>query len=843
MAETVAELLVKIGADVEGLKTGSAEMRGVLARLQADSDKAAGGFSRFQAATVSVAAAVNIATQAYRLFAGVASSVASTVSAFVDAASDQSDAQLQLANALELTGNASEKVISAFDEQASAMQKVSRFADESVTAVQGLLTRFGVLPQDMQAATQAVADFAAATGQDLTTAAETLGRAIEGQTRGFKQYGITLEDTGSKSQNLANAVGALNDKFAGSALASVQNMRGNFIVLASAFDEVKETLGGFLTDSDEGKRVLKFFTDELVRLNEELTHNKAGIAAFVDEGLRALVTGFITTAKALVLAADVFEIAGRKLAAFAKLTANITNPTGFAAVKQAFGDLTGAVETHSEALLIRLSQVEERFQNFGTEAPKIAKTGDAIGGVGTAAEKTSTSMDKLTASSTKLGAVADPTAAALEKQEAALASMDETLANLDFEAATAGLTPLEAEIAKTADDFQKLGEAAGVSLDTITAKTEEAAQKTREAFNKDLFGDYAAALATIRVESEAWALSAGRNATEQQKLAQAVEDQKANLDAAVATYVRAKTNTGAFSQETLVAQNNVRLAQRAYEDAGGALASYEAELEAAADNSAALAEETARVARNLGNLARGSTGRTFELGVDERPFEDQLAQLQQSGATADEFRRLAEEAKAAAESIVVDTRSMTTLGDAGGFARFLATNKFGLEQVAAAADLAADAVERFGEAAGRVSAQGIITIPILATGSPTLPFSQYFDQYLPQKLAHLDLEPEPLIFRTSVDGVDGGGIAPIRASLRTGANDSPLTAADADMMREQNDILRDIADSNRHAADASARTASEVGGDSFASRLLGRMETTMKRRGERNFAFSTRRHV
>src|SRR5688572_2460205 len=530
MAETVAELLVKIGADVEGLKKGSAEMNTLLQKLQADSDKAGGGFSRLQSTTISLAAAVSLAKDAYRLFSGVLSTVSGVAAELASAASDQEDALLQLRNALELTGNASDEVVAAFEAQADALQKQSRFADEAVNSVQALLTRFGVVPEDMGAATQAVADFASATGTDLTTAAEAVGRAVEGQARGLKAYGITLEDTGSKSKNLANAVAALNDRFGGSAAASVENMRGQIAVLSNAYGEIQETLGGFITQSDEGARIIAFVTDELNKLNATLALNQTSLAEVTDGALRGFVLFMIDASAATIAMGDALVTLGSKTLAVGKVLAGLQQ-ADFGFAKEGLEDLFDSVDTGSAQALTALAEFRARFEAFGNDVPpSVEKVGDAVGALPPKMDEAGVATEGLAAKAPALIDASDRTAKSLEDQRDALEKISESLADLDFEAAIAGLTPLEKEIAQFAEANRKAFEEGNLSAEEFGNVMAGAAEKIRETFAKDIFADYKKSVQEIGIEQDIFTQITGKGATEQERLNQEVATAQARSE-------------------------------------------------------------------------------------------------------------------------------------------------------------------------------------------------------------------------------------------------------------------------------------------------------------------------
>ena len=837
MAETVAELLVKIGADVEGLKAGSAEMRAVLGRLQADSEKARGGFSKLQATTVTLAGAVTLAKDAYKLLSGVISTVADSIKSFIDAASDQEDAQLQLRNALELTGKASEDVVSAFDAQASAMQEMSRFSDEAITAIQALLTRFGVVPESMQGATQAVADFAAATGTDLQTAAEAVGRAIEGQTRGLRAYGIVLEDTGSKSQNLANAVAAIEDRFGGAALASVTNFRGQLVVLGNAFGELQETLGGFFTQSDTARNAFALIGEAIADLNTFLQNNRAAIQAFVDQGVTLLI-------ESTLLAAEAFVKLGRAAVTAGQITGTIGANTA-----RAFGGALKGVDAQIDILQAKLEQItvqrafdeqaeKARAMGLAVDAvpPKIEKIGDSYQVVAGNADQASAAHGRYAASSAATADASDKTAKALEDEGDAFKEIQEVLDGIDFDNATAGLPELEKNIAKAREEIAKLGEGK-LTLEEIGTAGDEAARKIREGFSKDLFGDYSQKLKETQAESEAWALSTGRTATEQDKLARALEDSRANLDAAKNAFVEARTTTGEFSAETITARDNVSAAQSAVERAERSLASYAEQAGDAAASTGDLARQAGTVAssfdelsENIANVFKGlnagnlNTVRTGEFDLpDARGIANTVQLAIEVANVTGNVGDLESAVKAAleAQARLVTAAQGTTSGS--GFLGFFASEA---ARAAQAVDAARTALLRF-------QAQTVtgIDIPVTMSGSPKMAATDYVTRYLPGLFARLrdGVTPVDVAVNTAFSGRSGGasGVALGGGMVRV-SSDAPPALLQA--------IERLITTTDAGAA----RTVAALNGERFYSQTADGIRGVLQSRGDRTSSFGRR---
>lgn len=186
--------------------------------------------------------------QASSAFTSMASAARAGLQVLVDftkesvkayAESERVQRQLQLV-AKDLTG--------AFQQQAQAMAEANATSDELVMQVQTMLLRYGEAPNEVGATTQAILDYAAATGTDARTATEALTRGVESGTGHFKGLGVSIEATGDRTRDLTAATKALTEKFGGASAQDAQSLIGQTNAAKEAFGELQETFGGFVSE-------------------------------------------------------------------------------------------------------------------------------------------------------------------------------------------------------------------------------------------------------------------------------------------------------------------------------------------------------------------------------------------------------------------------------------------------------------------------------------------------------------------------------------------------------------------------------------------------------------------
>ena len=193
--------------------------------------------------------------------------------------------QVKLEAMLRATGGAVGLTATQLDAMASSLSRATGIDDELVKSAESLLLTFrNVGSQAFGPTMKAAADLAAVTGMDLRMAVETLGRALEDPAIGMdrlRRAGIIFSDQVRaqikdleahgqqlKAQQLLLSevqarVGGLSDAMGGTFLASLEKVK-------TEWSNVREEIGGFLTDSKGGVGVLADLATVLGKIADEI---------------------------------------------------------------------------------------------------------------------------------------------------------------------------------------------------------------------------------------------------------------------------------------------------------------------------------------------------------------------------------------------------------------------------------------------------------------------------------------------------------------------------------------------------------------------------------------------
>ena len=217
---------------------------------------------------------------AKNIFAGVAGGLAAafstqaiinftqaSVEAFLEA---EKNAQ-RLKFAITTIGGESEVQFERLIKQSEDLQKITVFSDDSIQQAQAALAAFGLTADEIEKLIPKLADFATITSQDIPSAAQQIGAALEGNGREFKKYGIEVSATASRTENLSAVMEGLT-KFQGAAEEATKTLTGQLEQQKNEVDELQETIGSKLAPSwVRVKKLFLEYIEAIISSKDELT--------------------------------------------------------------------------------------------------------------------------------------------------------------------------------------------------------------------------------------------------------------------------------------------------------------------------------------------------------------------------------------------------------------------------------------------------------------------------------------------------------------------------------------------------------------------------------------------
>jgi hypothetical protein len=167
----------------------------------------------------------------------------------VKAAIEDEAAQLRLAASLKNVTGATDDTIAATEDYILKTALANGVTDDELRPSLDRLVRSTKDVAQAQKLQTLALDIAAATGKSLTTVSESLAKAHDGNFGSLKRLGVSIDENIIKSKDFEAATAVMAATFKDQASIQADTFDGKMRRLKVAFDEGKETVGGFILDA------------------------------------------------------------------------------------------------------------------------------------------------------------------------------------------------------------------------------------------------------------------------------------------------------------------------------------------------------------------------------------------------------------------------------------------------------------------------------------------------------------------------------------------------------------------------------------------------------------------
>jgi len=226
----------------------------------------------------------------------------------VKAAIEDEQAQLRLANALRQATGATDAQIKATEDMILKTSLATGVADDKLRPAMQRLAVSTKSTEEAQKLLTLALDISAASGKDLETVANALGRAQDGNVTSLGRLGLGLSKTELATLSFTEVQAKLAELYGGAAATNAETFQGKIDRLKVGFDEAKESLGVALLPAveqfitflnDTGIPTLNAFIAGLTGdkgLSASLTETQRGAESFGKAigVVSNIISGFIT---------------------------------------------------------------------------------------------------------------------------------------------------------------------------------------------------------------------------------------------------------------------------------------------------------------------------------------------------------------------------------------------------------------------------------------------------------------------------------------------------------------------------------------------------------------------
>lgn len=219
---TLGELLIKIGVDVSDVREKLGDVEKRLTSLSEKAGSGGDGFSRFGARIVTLNNALELGAKAVEIFRAGFEHVSDFIGEAVKESEAHESAVKKLNAALESSVQFTTADSQALQELASQLAAVTTATGDTIIGFEQMLVQMGIGPDRIKAVTRAVLDLQAA-GVDADSAIRAFGKAAEGEFSAFQRLGVSIEGAEKNAKDLGNSLEAIKGQFGGDVATEAQN--------------------------------------------------------------------------------------------------------------------------------------------------------------------------------------------------------------------------------------------------------------------------------------------------------------------------------------------------------------------------------------------------------------------------------------------------------------------------------------------------------------------------------------------------------------------------------------------------------------------------------------------
>lgn len=226
----------------------------------------------------------------------------------LDAFIEDEDALVHLQAAFHATGKEAKSNADLIARLGTELAKTTVFSEGETLAAAAMLEQLsGISEEALERVIPAVQDMASAMGIDLTTAAQQVGKVLDGSTESFGRTGLAIEKNLDPAQRLDATVKLLTEHFGGMAAAMGDTLGGTMKRFFNSFEEL----------ASAGGRVLDIFVRPFVALLGPIVDKLVGwVNGTMDlyQAQNALSAGTATSTQMLLLYNDALKQVNKQIA-------------------------------------------------------------------------------------------------------------------------------------------------------------------------------------------------------------------------------------------------------------------------------------------------------------------------------------------------------------------------------------------------------------------------------------------------------------------------------------------------------------------------------------------------
>ena len=262
---------------------------------------------------------------------------------------------IRLEAALKLAGDFTVEANTRFRELAENLSDITGVEDDLIISSFALAKQFNTTNEEAERLVKASLDLSAATGVDLNTAVESLGKTLDGTAGRLAEQIPALRTLTAEQLRAGDAIAIVQERFQGAGEALGDSFGGSVSKLTNSFKDFAKSIGSLFVDNKAVTAFINGLSDGFQFLAKVINDNKVAIVDFVRNALLLLVK----------VLSDVVDAFDRVIGAGLKFAFNV-NP--IAGLNAGLKDLKKNLSEVSAASLVNNKELTKGIQNASKSA-------------------------------------------------------------------------------------------------------------------------------------------------------------------------------------------------------------------------------------------------------------------------------------------------------------------------------------------------------------------------------------------------------------------------------------------------------------------------------------------
>ena len=292
---------------------------------------------------------------------------------FVIEAGAEADAVLQgMKQSLRTAGDYSDEAAGSFEHFAKELAESSTFSEVSILSQVRLAKSFNTTNEEAKRLIRAAVELSAATGEDVSSAIEKLGKTLDGTAGRLSKTIPVLATLSAEALRNGAAFDVVEKRFRGTAEAATGTFSGSIKQASNSVHELVEGIGKLLTQNPFIINAIKSFTQVVKALAED------GPLRTMVATIAGAVAGLATLAATLTTGIAAYTAGTAAIALFGTTLAAAAGPiTLAAAAVVALGAALGYFAIHSNTAQEQADAFGKRVEEARKLVDRLQKTADS----------------------------------------------------------------------------------------------------------------------------------------------------------------------------------------------------------------------------------------------------------------------------------------------------------------------------------------------------------------------------------------------------------------------------------------------------------------------------------